>query len=168
MCKNAGDTQRYVSIHPIDPKLPDPPTGSPRWHAELPDGLKSHATTLNMRRHAHGNVDGSNTPENVSVTPDLLAKGAASCMGEPEGPQDKTDASDTCTYAWSTVSDSKTPENALEYVRVPSNMLKTLTHLVKAEELGNPSGVTDMRKTDPKNAESTSIPPNRQKNTKFT
>ena len=40
--KMAGGTQRYVSIRPIDPELPDPPTGS---LADLPDGLGSHENT---------------------------------------------------------------------------------------------------------------------------
>ena len=55
----AGDTQRHISIHLIDPELPDSPTGSPRRHADLPNELEGHA---------YGDVDGLNTPENVSVT----------------------------------------------------------------------------------------------------
>ena len=84
-CKNG---RRHVSIHLIDPEPPDSPTGNARQHLDLPDELESHTNTLNMRRHAHGDVDGSNTPENASVTPDLPARGAVSRMGEPEWPMD--------------------------------------------------------------------------------
>ena len=86
-CKNG---RRHVSIHLIDPELPDSPTRNARQHSDLPDELEGHTNTLNMHRHAHGDVDvdGSNTPENVSVTPDLPARGAVSRMGEPEWPVD--------------------------------------------------------------------------------
>ena len=63
--------QRHISICPIDPELPDSPTGSPRRHADLQNELESHA---------YGDVDGSNTAENVSVTPGLHARGAVSRM----------------------------------------------------------------------------------------
>ena len=80
----------------------------------------------NVRRHVHGDVDGSNTPENATVTSDLPARGAVLRMGEPEGSQDQTDASDACIYAQSTVRDSRKPANASEHVRTPQNASKTL------------------------------------------
>ena len=68
--KMAGGTQRHVSIRQIDRELPDSPIGSRTRHADLPDGLESHENTPKMRRHVHSDVEGSNTPENVPVSPD--------------------------------------------------------------------------------------------------
>ena len=48
--KMAGDMQRHISIHPIDPEQPDSPTGSARQHADLPNKPEGHANTPNMRR----------------------------------------------------------------------------------------------------------------------
>ena len=78
--KMAKVMQRHVNIRPIDPELPDSPTGSPRQHADLQNELKSHA---------YGDVDGSNTAGNVSVTPGLHARGAVSHRGEQKGPGTK-------------------------------------------------------------------------------
>ena len=64
----AGGTQRHVSIRQTDREIPDSPTGSRRRYADLPDGLESHENTPKMPRHAHSDVDGSNTPENAPVT----------------------------------------------------------------------------------------------------
>ena len=50
---------------------------------------------LNMCRHMHSDVYGSNTPESASVMADLPARGTLSCMGEPEGSGDSIDAPDT-------------------------------------------------------------------------
>ena len=87
-CGTRKNGRRHVSICLIDPEPPDSPTGNARQHSDLPDGLESHTNTLKMRRHVHGDVDGSNTPESVSVTPDLPARGAVSRVGEPEWPMD--------------------------------------------------------------------------------
>ena len=50
-----------------------------------PEVTKAHRACADTR---HGGMDGSSTRENVSVTPDLPARGAVSHMGEPEGPRD--------------------------------------------------------------------------------
>ena len=78
--KMAGNTERHISIHPIDLEQPDSPTWSTRQHADLLNKPEGHANIPNMHRNAHGNVNGSNTPENESVTPDSPVRGTVSCI----------------------------------------------------------------------------------------
>ena len=55
---------------------------------EAAEARRGHAYTCNVAKN-------SKRPANVSVTPDLPARGAVPRMGEPERPKDLTDASDT-------------------------------------------------------------------------
>ena len=143
--KMAGDMQRHISIHPIDPEQPDSPTGSARQHANLPNKPEGHANTPNMRRNAHGNVDGSNTPENESITPDSPVRGAVSRIGESEGIGSSMDAPDTCTYTQSTASDLRMPAHASEYFRIPRNVSKTPNSLGRSAEAH--TGAREARKS---------------------
>ena len=96
--KMAGDTYRHVGIRQNYSEQPASPTRSPRQHTDLLNELEGHVNTPNMHRYAHSDVDGSNAPEKVSVTPNLPARGALSRMNEPEGPGDSMDAPDAYTY----------------------------------------------------------------------
>ena len=56
----AGMLNMCIDTHGNQPDSP----GSARRHADLLNKCEGHANTPNMCRNAHGNVDGSNTPEN--------------------------------------------------------------------------------------------------------
>ena len=72
----------------------------------------------------HGDVDGSNTPGNESVTPDSPVRGVLSRIGESEGLGSSMDAPDACTFAQSTRANREhlhTRQNASKHVKNPNS-----------------------------------------------
>ena len=66
-----------------------------RWGRQVSalgtDGFASCPNTLRIRIHVCGSGDKLERTEKVTVRPDLPARGAVSCSGEPERPREQTD-----------------------------------------------------------------------------
>ena len=74
--------------------------------------------------HAHGVANNSNRPENMSVMPDLPARGAEPHTGKPERPESQMDVSDTHTQGIS--NDPRGPVDASDMVKTPlDNWIKS-------------------------------------------
>ena len=120
----AGHTQRRVSTRPEDMKPPDLPTGCTKLRRDGTDRLESHAGTQTARIHVQDIRNKSNKSANMSITPDLPARGAEPCIGVPNRLECPTDASDACTWMQSDADDSIRPTDNLERVRRSQNGCK--------------------------------------------